>query len=59
MVGECGVDVEQEPVEDVLEDSPHEVAEEERRHSIEEGFRDNATSKRGLDRCRRIHDERR
>ena len=44
VVGEKSVNVEQEPVEDVLEDGPHEVAEEERRHSVEEGFRDDAAS---------------
>lgn len=53
------VDVEQEPVENVLQDSPHDIAEDKRRNSIEEGFRGDATSLQCLDRCPRVHGERR
>ena len=53
------VDVEQEPVENVLQDSPHEVAKDKQRNGIEKGFRGNATSLHCLDWCQRVHGERR
>ena len=53
------VDVEQESMENILEDGPHKVAEQERWNSICEGLRSDATSLHCLDGCPGIDGERR
>ena len=57
MVGEQEVDVEQEPVEDVFEDGPDDVAQEECRDCVCERNRGNATSDKCFEGCSRINGE--
>lgn len=59
VVRQESVDVEQESVEDILQNGPHEVAEDERRDDICKGFRGDATSLQGRDRSPRVNGERR
>ena len=59
MIGQECVDMEQEAMEDVLQEGPHEVAEEERRHGIQESSRDDATQNQRLEGCSRVDGERR
>ena len=58
VVGQKAVEVEQEPVENVFQKSPHEVTEDERWDGISEGFRSDAASLQCLDRRPRIDGER-
>ena len=55
MVGEQEVDVGQEPVEDVLEDGPHDVAQEECRDCVCGRNTGDATSDKCLEGCTRIN----